>query len=200
MKWSSLSVLVLALFCAVVRADDTPFTSSLSPEDFHRAGLDKLTADERAALDALVSGKKTVVKEIVRTVTVEAPVAPASDPSPAAVSKRATESSSASEAGGWLNWIKPKPTPVKPKADKSKTAAPEFLIESTLVGKFRGWDKDTIFHLANGQAWVVSDYTSVHFIHSVDNPRVTITSGGIFGYILKMPDNDEVMIRVRAAN
>ena len=200
MKWTSLALMVLALAGSVVRADDVSFTQGLSQEELHRAGLDKLTADERAELDRLVSGKKTVVKtvvkEVVHTVTVEAPAAPIAEPSPAAVSKRATESASATEAGGWLNWIKPKP---KPKAEP-KPKAPEFLIESTLVGSFSGWDKSTAFRLANGQVWLVSDYSSRQFIHAVDNPRVVITSASIFGYLLEMPDNDEVHIRVRAGN
>ena len=51
--------LVCAVLCAgAVRADDS-FTKGLSPADFKAAGLDKLSPEELARLDALVKAKQT---------------------------------------------------------------------------------------------------------------------------------------------
>jgi hypothetical protein len=123
-------------------------------------------------------------------------------PRPRRSPRRPTETSSAADAGGWLHWLHGTP-PDKTKQKKKLSAdeeAASVQIKSTLVGKFKGWGKTTVFHLANGQAWVVSDYSERQFVESVDNPEVSITSAGIFGFVLQMPGNDEVYIRVRPAN
>ena len=107
---------------------------------------------------------------------------------------RASESKSATEGGGWLNWLKPKPAQ---KTEKAKAPVP--VIESQIVGKLRGWDPHTVFTLANGQMWAVSDYSTRSFIHPVDSPAVRITPASIFGYLLEIPEVD-AQIRVRPIN
>ncbi len=53
----------LLLFCALVLpvwcAEEKGFSQGLSPADFKAAGLDKLSAEERAKLDALVAAEAT---------------------------------------------------------------------------------------------------------------------------------------------
>ncbi len=69
-----LFVAALVAVCLVARAAEG-FTASLSAEEFHRAGLDKLSPAERAVLDALVqsrtsgaSSKEVVVQPGTRVV------------------------------------------------------------------------------------------------------------------------------------
>ncbi len=47
------------LGASVLRADDASFTKSLTPAEFAAAGLDKLTPEERAKLDALVHARQS---------------------------------------------------------------------------------------------------------------------------------------------
>ncbi len=180
---------VLALGGGIMRADEGSFTQQLSPAEMHRAGLDKLTPEERAELDLLVAkGTKTVVKEVVRTVT----VVQEAEPTPKAVAARASESKSAAEGGGWLNWLKPKPA-----AEKAKVPVP--VIESQIPGKLRGWGPHTVFTLANGQMWAVSDYSTQNLIHPLDSPSVKITPVSIFGYDMDILGTD-LRVRVRPVN
>jgi len=198
MKWTSLALAVMGLcWISALRADDLTFTQKLTPEELHRAGLDKLTPDERAELDRLVAGAKTVtktvtntvVKEVVKTVEV-----PAAEPTTTAVSQRAAQSNSAAEAGGWLNWLHP-----KPKTKTEKATPPELVIVAHIVGKFYGWDPHSVFHLDNGQLWAVSDNTTHNLLHALMNPEVHITPQTPFGYLLQVPDAD-AQTRVRPVN
>lgn len=110
------------------------------------------------------------------------------EPSARAVTRRASEVSSAAEGGGWLNWIKPR-TPRK--------EVP--IIESQVAGKLGGWDAHSVFTLANGQRWAVSDYSMRSFVHPLDAPRVRITPNSIFGYVMEIPEVD-LRIHVRPVN
>lgn len=47
------------------------------------------------------------------------------------------------------------------------------VVESTLVGKFRGWGSHSTFNLANGQVWKTSDGSSGS-CQQITDPRVTI--------------------------
>ena len=46
-------------------------------------------------------------------------------------------------------------------------------ITSTLVGKFKGWDGQTTFKLANGMIWVQTDKDKF-YIKEIENPTVII--------------------------
>ncbi|MEQ1440715.1 hypothetical protein AAG565_15290 [Fontimonas sp. SYSU GA230001] len=69
----------------------------------------------------------------------------------------------------------------QPSADKGPD-----LIESTLTGTFKGWDRNTVFTLANGQAWRCIDCRPVYFVR--ENPQVTITRNFLGSYWLKVED------------
>ena len=55
-------------------------------------------------------------------------------------------------------------------------------IVSRLIGKFSGWDGQTVFKLENGQIWMQSSPRDLPF---KEGDRVTIKSGTIGGYILR---------------
>ena len=172
---------VFVLIVAGLRAQDAGFSAQLTPEERHRAGLDNLTPEERAALDGLVAkyGNALASNLVV-------------EPSPQAIEKRAREAPTAREGGGWLSWIKIKATPSE--------KAPDLVIESRLSGKLGQWSQGTIFRLENGQAWKVSDYTSYVLAPPVENPVATIRPDRIFGaYYLEFPEKG-IRIRVVPAN
>jgi hypothetical protein len=172
---------VFLLFIGGLRAQQGGFSAQLSPEERHRAGLDNLTPQERAALDELVANYG---KALASNLVVE--------PSPQAIEKRAREAPTAREGGGWLSWIQRK----APETEK----APELVIESRLAGTLRQWAQGTVFRLENGQAWKVSDYTSYVLAPPVDNPEATIRPDKLFGaFILEFPAKG-IRIRVVPAN
>jgi hypothetical protein len=50
---------------------------------------------------------------------------------------------------------------------------PRATVESTLPGRFSGWDSHTQFSLANGQVWQVSESSSWS-CQTMQDPKVTI--------------------------
>jgi hypothetical protein len=58
-----------------------------------------------------------------------------------------------------------------------KADEPNF-IESTLLGRIDGWGPSTLFRLANGQIWRVTD-DSAGSVDEVENPKVKITRNSL---------------------
>jgi lipoprotein-anchoring transpeptidase ErfK/SrfK len=58
-------------------------------------------------------------------------------------------------------------------------------IRSSVVGRFDGWAPGTIFTLANGQVWKVTDDTDA-VLPIMQNPNVEITRGLIGAYFLQV--------------
>ena len=58
------------------------------------------------------------------------------------------------------------------------------VIESTIPGSFEGWEATTVFRLANGQVWRVSDDSARP--HYVDNPKVKITRGAFGSFYMEI--------------
>ena len=52
----------------------------------------------------------------------------------------------------------------------------ERPIVSRLIGKFDGWDGQTVFKLENGMIWVQADKDKF-FVREIENPEVTISPG-----------------------
>jgi hypothetical protein len=63
-------------------------------------------------------------------------------------------------------------------------------INSTLVGKFTGWDGQTTFKLDNGMIWVQADKDKFH-TKEIKNPTVTIEPGMFGSWRLSVADFDE---------
>jgi len=63
---------------------------------------------------------------------------------------------------------------------KTQTQAADQMertpIHSRIVGKFTGWDGNTLFKLENGMIWEQDDKDKF-YIREVDNPEVTIEPG-----------------------
>jgi hypothetical protein len=145
-------ILILAILCVgTVRADDS-FTKALTPEDFQAAGLNKLTPDELAKLDALIRGEKAgavakAKEETAKavTATVTASVAATVRQEVQAEDKKAAEKKAASAS--ILERMK---VVLKPGTEIEYTT-----LDAELIPPFHGWEKDTILRLTNGQRWVV---------------------------------------------
>ncbi len=58
------------------------------------------------------------------------------------------------------------------------------VVESTIPGSFEGWEATTVFRLANGQVWRVSDDSAK--LHYVDNPKVKITRGAFGAFYMEI--------------
>ncbi|MBB6182755.1 hypothetical protein [Oleiagrimonas soli] len=67
-------------------------------------------------------------------------------------------------------------------------------IHSSIVGAFRGWDAYTVFTLANGQHWKVSEDSQMT-MRSIDNPKVTLRKGFLGSWLLSV-DGSRESVRV----
>jgi len=63
-------------------------------------------------------------------------------------------------------------------------------ITTRLIGKFSGWDGQTVFKLENGMIWVQADRDKF-YIKEVQNPSVTITPGMFKSWHLSIDGYDE---------
>lgn len=162
-----LTLLALLVFagrsgCAAERsAPQAPPSSStirsLSPEDFTRSGLGKLTPEELAYLDAALS----------RRPNFEAPP-PQQNRAPAAPQRPPSQQKIAADFGA------------EQVAQNKPTNASDELhtyIEGT-VQEFSG---RAVFVLANGQIWQQRTPTDVYLPKKLTNPAVTLVRGP-FGY------------------
>jgi hypothetical protein len=145
-------IFLLALLCSFPLLADEGFSSleeQMTGKEFTSAGLDKLTPDELAALNAWIRSHSLA--------TLAAP------PAAAAAAATTTEA-----AGGDQRGFRSE----KEKEDRS-------TITSRIVGKFSGWDGQTVFKLENGMIWEQAD-NDKFYIREVENP-VAIIEPGIFG-------------------
>jgi hypothetical protein len=96
----------------------------------------------------------------------------------------------------------PAPSPgqhfgLRPAVKKQKDSEPA-AIHSSVVGRFDGWGPGTVFTLANGQAWKVTDDTDA-VLPIMQNPKVEITRGLLGAYFLQVEGhaNSARVARVR---
>jgi hypothetical protein len=146
-------ILLLALLCSLPLAADEGFSSleeQMTGKEFTTAGLDKLTPDELAALNAWIRRNSLA--------TLAAPA------SAATAGAATTVTETAGDQRGFRT--------EKEEEDRS-------TITSRIVGKFSGWDGQTVFKLENGMIWEQSD-NDKFYIREVENP-VAIIEPGIFG-------------------
>jgi hypothetical protein len=73
---------------------------------------------------------------------------------------------------------------LRPVAKKQQNTEPAS-IRSSVAGRFDGWGPGTIFTLANGQVWKVTDDTDA-VLPVMQNPNVEITRGLIGAYFLQV--------------
>ena len=142
----------------------------MTVRQFHQAGVDKLSPDELAALNAAVA---------------QTPAKPAAAPAAAAVVAVPAPAAATTRA----------PPPVSNAAFGQEMMAqvaadaPENLT-STLPGRFRGWNGNTVFTLANGQVWVQAGPGM--FDTDLQDPTVIIKRL-YFGYLLTVPGQTQTV-------
>jgi hypothetical protein len=73
---------------------------------------------------------------------------------------------------------------LRPVVKKPKDTEPAS-IRSNVVGRFEGWAPGTIFTLANGQVWKVTDDTDA-VLPIMQDPKVEITRGLMGAYFLQV--------------
>ena len=73
---------------------------------------------------------------------------------------------------------------LRPVVKKPKDTEPSS-IRSSVVGRFEGWAPGTIFTLANGQVWKVTDDTDA-VLPIMQDPKVEITRGLMGAYFLQV--------------
>ncbi len=145
-----LLALLATLFAQTVLAQ-TSFSSleeQMTGKDFEAAGLEKLTPDELAALNAWIRSRSLATLD-----------------TPKAGSGAVYTGSAATQSGDTRGFE----TEQARNADRS-------TITSRIVGTFTGWDGQTVFTLENGMIWEQADKDKF-YVKAVENPVVTIEPG-----------------------
>jgi hypothetical protein len=157
MKKFSLAVLFALGLAQFAAAEDPAFDleKAMGRETYERAGLSKLTSDERAALSEFVrtyvAGKQKDAAAVAATEAVD-------------------------------------------RAVKERKVQPPQVIESNIVGTFKGYGPRTFFHLANGEVWKpTNDY--IESYPSIENPKVVIYRNDLFGYKMFIQGGGTVRVK-----
>jgi hypothetical protein len=199
-----LTLLLAFAVAAGARADDS-FTKALSPDDFKAAGLDKLTPEELAKLDALIRGEKTVA------------VAKATEETTQVVTAKVTEQVTAQVTAQVAQQVAAQVTEKVRKEvqaeDKKKEASEGFLakvkkvvispgteiqytdLDAELVPGFHGWHKDTVLTLTNGQQWVVTDGDSYWADRRNTPVKVRIVPGILGSFFMEIDHGGRPRVR-----
>src|SRR6185437_4841369 len=153
----SLTVLFALGMAQFAIAEESAFDleKAMGPETYERAGMNKLTSDERAALSEFVrnyvAGKQKDAAAVAAAEAVD-------------------------------------------RAVKEKKVQPPQVIESNIVGTFKGYGPRTFFHLANGETWKpTNDYIETY--PAIENPRVVIYRNDLFGYKMFIQGGGTVRVK-----
>lgn len=185
----AIGFVAVSLLTPRLAAADGNFTSGLSAADLAAAGLNSLTPEQLARLNGLVEDYKNGA---VSTARATEPAVSARQPAevrsaPVAAPPRAVKSSQpkAASSGGLItqtkDWL------------KRSAEGPAPVSESTIAGKFRGWEPKQVITLANGERWKVANSDS-YYTPAVENPKVVVTPASMGGYWMDFPD---LKVRVR---
>lgn len=151
MKQTLLGGLVFVLLVTVLPAQER-FSDRLSADQRKAAGLDGLSPEQLAALDAFVRQDRqqgvAQVKEKVRDELREEVKAQV---------KAEVKEQAKAEA----------------RTEMQKVQEAEIRILSRIAGKYSGWEGATQFKLENGQVWRQSE-PGVYYVSPVDSPAVLI--------------------------
>ena len=133
-------IAVLGLVCWLLPLDVAaqPTSSTIPPEVYRAAGLDKLTDAERKALIEWINAGAPM--------TASGPAAPEAPASPRAPMVAATPAPAAAPAPTAVPATAALPAPLTPRSEESE-------INTRILPVFTGWTGRTIFTMANGQVW-----------------------------------------------
>lgn len=188
-----LGALVMAGVLAMEsRAAEEGFSRALSPADFSAAGLNKLTPEERARLDALVRDYKSGALEAARREAVAAEQARAKAEAATARAEAAARSE-AERAKKAEEKARVAQAAEKEKGESLLKRAKVLLtpgtqieystLEARIAGDFRGWQPKMIFTLDNGQRWQVVGGES-YVVSSESGPKVKIVPGALGSFFM----------------
>jgi hypothetical protein len=152
--FATLLSLAIAHFASAQAVGFAGLEKAMNRETYERAGLSKLSSDERAALDEFirdyVAGKQKDAAAVASAEAVD-------------------------------------------RAVKERKVLPPEVIESKIVGTYKGYGPRTIFRLENGELWKPTNDDVVKS-SSIESPRVVIYRD-TFGY--KMFVEGAASVRVK---
>jgi len=184
--------LVCAVLCGgAVRADDA-FTKGLSPADFKAAGLDKLSPEELARLDALVKAKQTgavarATEETTKAVRAE---------TTKAVTEQVRQQVQAEARGGAQKQAAPSGFIDRMKVVlKPGTEIEYTTLDAVLARPFDGWQNGTILTLTNGQRWAVTEHDDYYTTPTGKPVHVKIVPGSLGGFFMEIEGGGRPRVR-----
>lgn len=147
---SCLIVGILVMLAAASPATRADFLATLPPEEVKRLGLDRLTPEERAAVDAAVEQYcKTHEAKATQQAAAAAVVEYKAKQEPAAIARAVGAE--------------------KQKLDEERIER----FKSHILGRFTGWGGRTFFALENGQVWQQVG-SEVYYLSPVENPEIEV--------------------------
>lgn len=192
------------LVLAVAARAETDFLKNLPPDEFTATGLQKLTPEELARLEALFQRFKTGEMAEVRqqaearalasreeaekkVIVAEMKAREAEEKANAAVTKAKDVEAKAAvvptPAKSQPRWYTALLTLHRANAKPEK----EEPFQSQLLGDFSGWTGNTVFTLENGTRWVQQNKTDTYVYSPVlHSPKVKITPAAIKGFWLEI--------------
>lgn len=200
--------LLFLSFLSLARAAEIEFSKSLSAEDYQAAGLDRLSPEERARLDALVAkfrqSETVAAREAAETARVareKAEAAMLAQREAEAVAKAAKEEAQRAKAEAKAAAVESKASEKGFFAKAKVLLVPGTQIEyaeisSTIEGTFEGWSGRTVFRLANGQRWQVANGDERYFVPPEKNVVVQIRTAALGGFWMYFPSLDK-RVRVK---
>lgn len=204
---------VLGISAALAADKPVDVRDIMTANQFHNAGLDKLSADQVASLNADITNISTLAAAN-KTADLE-DILTADQFRGAGLNTLSPDQMVT--LNGWLTTylrsqtassvIPPTPLVAPTPAPSVATGPASFgavmlktskyepeSIHTTIVGKFTGWSGSTIFKLANGQVWQQSspdDYET-----EMQNPEVVLKKLSL-GYLLTLPGHGQTVFVVR---
>ena len=153
-----------------------------------RAAVEALAAKQAAEAQAARAEMKA---EVVRQDAARAETARIETAKAEAVKADAARAEAAKAEAAKAEKARAMPAPGAPLPKKGllkpTTQAETLAVESSIPGKFRGWEPRQVFTLANGQRWQVAN-TESYYTPVIENPKVQIVPAAIAGYWLRFPD------------
>lgn len=188
MKKINLAWLLLAMSMATAGAAEAGFWRQLTPEERRAAGVEQLTPEQQAALDALAAryareGARQVREQVKQEVRAEARAEARAQVTPEVREEVRRELKAGEKAHEEARLG-------LPAEDK------DAVVTSRILGRFNGWSGDTVFQLENGQTWVQANGSDSLWLPTMENPEVEIRSAKLGGWKLYLKDKG-FWLRVR---
>jgi hypothetical protein len=177
-------LLLSVTLIAAARAEEPGFWEQLTPAERRAAGLDRLTPEQRAALDrlaerflhpgaadigAVIEQSRQQIREEARQ-EVRAQVRAEVKQEVRAEVKQELQAEEKAKA-----------------ATRAGLPAGEegpAVIRTRILGQFHGWSGATTFRLQNGQVWVQSNSDDSYWVPTMENPEVELRPSKLGGWKL----------------